>query len=81
MKSKVIPFMAALAMEMARNPHFITARENAKKRHEQHIKEYAHTLFPVNLREYEFTIKGEKIMARNKKTAKMIYALRHKEGK
>lgn len=38
-----------------------------------------HQMYGVNMQEHEFVIHGEKIMARNKKTAKKIYANRHKK--
>ena len=38
-----------------------------------------HQMYGVNMQEHEFIIHGEKIMARNKKTAKKIYANRHKK--
>lgn len=38
-----------------------------------------HQMYGVNMQEHEFVIHGEKIMARNKKTAMKIYANRHKK--
>lgn len=38
-----------------------------------------HQMYGVNMTEHEFVIHGEKIMARNKKTAMKIYANRHKK--
>ena len=38
-----------------------------------------HRMYGVNMQEHEFVIHGEKIMARNKKTAMKIYANRHKK--
>ena len=38
-----------------------------------------HKLYGNQDQEHEFVIKGEKIMARNKKTAMKIYANRHKK--
>ena len=38
-----------------------------------------HQMYGVNMQEHEFIIHGEKIMARNKKTAMKIYANRHKK--
>lgn len=38
-----------------------------------------HQIYGVNMQEHEFVIHGEKIMARNKKTAMKIYANRHKK--
>ena len=69
-------------MAMASNPHFSIPRpltEGQKKRREKYLKERAHRLNPVDLSEHEFSIHGEKIMARNKKTALKIYANRHKK--
>ena len=38
-----------------------------------------HQMYGVNMTEHEYVIHGEKIMARNKKTAMKIYANRHKK--
>ena len=38
-----------------------------------------HQMYGVNMTEHEHVIHGEKIMARNKKTAMKIYANRHKK--
>lgn len=38
-----------------------------------------HQMYGVNMQEHEFVIHGERIMARNKKTAMKIYANRHKK--
>ncbi len=46
---------------------------------DEHRKERNHRLNPVDLSEREFIIKGEAIMARDRKTALKIYANRHPE--
>ena len=83
MKRRVYPFMAAMAMAMANNPYFSlgttkrTMSEAERKRYEEYKRERAHRLNPVDMSEHEFIIKGERIMAHDKKTAKKIYARRH----
>ena len=75
--------MAALAMAMADNPHFSlgsthTMSEAQRKRQDKYNRERAHRLNPVDLSEREFIIKGEAIMAHDKRTALKIYQRRHK---
>jgi len=48
---------------------------------DRHMKERNHRLNPVDLSEREFYIKGELIMAHDKRTAQKIYAIRHKDKK
>ena len=55
--------------------------EEQRKRRAQYLKERAHKLNPVDLSEREFVIKGEVIVAHDKKTAMKIYANRHPESK
>lgn len=73
--------MLASANNPYNNPYFGTPRrrELTPDQKRQRLQELGHQLNPVNLKEYEFTIHGEKIMARNKKTALKIYANRHKK--
>ena len=83
MKKRVYPYVAAMLMAMASDPYFSLGRpkrsmsEAERKRYEEYKRERAHRLNPVDMSEHEFIIKGERIMARNKKTAKKIYARRH----
>ena len=51
------------------------------ERPDRHMKERNHRLNPVDLSEREFCIKGERIMAHDKRTAQKIYAIRHKDKK
>lgn len=72
-------------MAMASNPYFSLGRpamsEAQRKRYEQEQRDRAHQLNPVDLSEREFVIKGERIMAHDRKTALKIYAKRHPETK
>ena len=81
MHKKMYPYHLALAMAMASNPYFSLGRpamsEAERKRYEEYKRERAHRLNPVDMSEHEFIIKGERIMAHDKKTAKKIYARRH----
>ena len=85
MDRKVRPFMAILAMAMiaqGANPYYKMPRqmtEIQKRRRDEYERERNHRLNPVDLSEREFTIKGERIIARNKKIAKKIYERRHKK--
>ena len=86
MHRKVYPMGLALAIAMAsgRNPYFDIPRtltEGQRKERERYLRERAHRLNPVDLSEREFVIRGERIMARNRKTALKIYANRHPETK
>lgn len=88
MTRKVYPYMAALAMLMANDKHFSLDNnpkrimsEAQRKRYDEMQRERAHRLNPVDLSEREFIIKGESIMAKNKKTALKIYARRHSNKK
>ena len=44
-------------------------------------KRRLHKMNPVNMSEHEFLVRGEYIMARDRKTALKIYANRHPETK
>lgn len=68
--------MVALALAMASDPYFSLGRPKRKKNESQR-RELAHMLNPVDLSEREFIVHGEKILARNKKTALKIYARKH----
>ena len=85
MHKKFYPYHLAMAMAMASNPYFSLGRpamsEAQRKRYEQEQRDRAHRLNPVDLSEREFIIKGDRIMAHDKKTAMKIYAKRHPEKK
>lgn len=77
---KSMVLLTAMMMAAANNPYFGTPRrrrELTTEQKRQRLQELGHQLNPVNLTEHEFIIHGEKIMARNKKTALKIYANRH----
>ena len=71
----------AMAMASGRNTYFDVVNprmtEAQKRKREEYLRERAHQLNPVDMSEREFIIKGERIMAHDKKTAKKIYARRH----
>ena len=75
----------AMAMAMASNPYFDVVNprmtEAQKRKREEYLRERAHQLNPVDLSEREFIIKGERIMAHDRKTALKIYNRRHPEKK
>ena len=52
-----------------------------KDESDEERKRRLHKLNPCDISERVFVVKGEKIMARNKKTAMKIYANRHPESK
>ena len=87
MHKKIYPAALAMAIAMAsgRNPYFEVVNpmmtEIQKRKREEYLKKRAHRLNPVDLSEREFIIKGERIMAHNKKTALKIYARRHSQKK
>jgi hypothetical protein len=77
---KSIAMMAAMMMAAASNPHF--SLETPKRQlSEDEKRDRAHRLNPVDMSQREFIIKGEKIMAHDKKTALKIYARRHSKKK
>lgn len=75
----------AMAIASGRNPYFDVVNpmmtEAQKRKREEYLRERAHRLNPVDISEREFIIKGERIMAHDKKTAMKIYANRHPETK
>ena len=75
----------AAAMASGRNPYFDVVNprmtEAQKRKREEYLRERAHQLNPVDLSEREFIIKGERIMAHDRKTALKIYNRRHPEKK
>lgn len=84
MKGRVNGMLMLAAMMMAaaggKSP-FMTGYPERRRMSDEEAKERAHRLNPVDLTEHEFIIKGEKIMASNKKTAMKIYQNRHPESK
>ena len=87
MAKKFYPLGLAMAAAMAsgRNPYFDVGNprmtEAQKRKREEYLRERAHQLNPVDLSEREFIIKGERIMAHDRKTALKIYNRRHPEKK
>lgn len=86
MKRRVYPYSIALAMAMMSggNPYFDIPRTltpEQKRRRDEYLRERNHRLNPVDLSEREFVIKGERIMAHDRKTALKKYAIRHPESK
>ena len=81
---KSIGMMAAMMMAAAAgNPYFDTGRprysNGGRRELTEEEKARRHQMYGEDMTEHEFTIHGEKIMARNKKTAMKIYANRHKK--
>ena len=72
---------AMMAAAAGGNSPFMTGYPERRRMSDEELKKRAHALNPVDLTEHEFIIKGEKIMAKNKKTAMKIYANRHPESK
>ena len=75
--------MMAAAAE-ASNPYFMTERRYRQQRDDairqrRNDEVIKRTIISESQKEHEFSIHGEKIMARNKKTAMKIYTNRHKK--
>ena len=88
MKRKILSHTLALTMAMiaagGRNIFYDVPRpmtEQQKRRRDEYLRERNHRLNPVDLSEREFCIKGERIMAHDRRTALKIYANRHPETK
>lgn len=77
--------MAAAMMAAAGNPFatdlFAERRDPHEGETEEERKRRLHKMYGDHPQEHEFIIKGERIMARNKKMAIKIYANRHPEAK
>jgi hypothetical protein len=77
--------MAAAMMGAARNPFatdlFVEHRDPHEGETKEERKRRLHKMYGDNSQEHEFIIKGERIMARDKKMAMKIYANRHPEAK
>ena len=86
--SKIKQIMAAtlaMAAMAGGNNFFDTGCDYHRDPHEgetdEERKRRLHKVYGDQSHEHEFVIKGERIMARNKKTAMKIYANRHPEAK
>ena len=77
----ILMLAAMMAAAAGGRSPFMTGYPERRRMSDEEAKERAHRLNPVDLTEHEFVIKGEKIMARNKKTAMKIYENRHPESK
>ena len=77
--------MAAAMMGAAGSPFaddlFVEHRDPYDGETDEERKRRLHKMYGNQSQEHEFVIKGEHIMARNKKTAIKIYANRHSEAK
>lgn len=77
--------MAAAMMDAAGNPFatnvFVKHRDPHEGETEEERKCRLHKMYGDHPQEHEFVIKGEHIMARDKKMAMKIYANRHPEAK
>lgn len=77
----ILMLAAMMAAVAGGNSPFMTGYPERRRMSGEELKKRAHALNPIDLTEHEFIIKGEKIMAKNKKTAMKIYANRHPESK
>lgn len=82
MAKRFSPMLALMtAALLSGNQHFSLGRprmsEEKKKRYDEEQRQRAHALCPETVTEHEYVIKGERIMARNRKTALKIYQRRH----
>ena len=77
--------MLAMAAMAGGNSFFDTGCDYRRDPHEgetdEERKRRLHKMYGGQSQEHEFVIKGEHIMARDKKTAMKIYANRHPEAK
>lgn len=78
--------MMAAAMTRTGNEYFDTGRHRARRdpyegESEEERRQRLRMLYGQSQQEHEFVIKGERIMARDKRTAMKIYANRHPEAK
>ena len=80
-RNGILMLAAMMVAAAGGNSPFMTDYPERRKLSDEEMKRRAHALNPVDLTEHEFIIKGEKIMASNKKTAMKIYANRHHESK
>lgn len=74
---KVAMMMMAAAMMGAANEH----RNPYEGETDEERRQRLHKMYGESQQEHEFVIKGERIMARNKKSALKIYANRHPQSK
>ena len=78
--------MMAAAMMGTGNEYFDTGRHRARRdpyerETEEERRQRLRMLYGQNRQEHEFVVHGERIMARDKRTAMKIYANRHPEAK
>jgi hypothetical protein len=83
---KAAMMMMAAAMMGAANEHFDTGlyrehRNPYEGETDEERLQRLHKMYGEIQQEHEFVINGERIMARNKKTALKIYANRHPQSK
>ena len=78
---KAIGMVAAMMMAAAAGSREFYDTGLYRKPARKMSAEDRHKLYGQDLTEHEFTIKGEKIIAHDKKTAMKIYANRHPESK
>lgn len=83
---RMAAYMMATAMiGAAGNPFaddlFVEHRDPYENETDEERKRRLHKMYGDQSQEHEFVIKGERIMARNKKMAMKIYANRHPETK
>lgn len=89
MKKRVMPIMAMALMAAAaeaNDQYFMTMRRYRQQRDDairqrREDEVVKRTIINESQKENEFSIHGEKIMAKNRKTAMKIYANRHPESK
>ena len=81
-KMMMATLMMAAAAGMAPGMYDTGVGEDPwKDESDEERKRRLHSLNPVDRSEREFIVKGERIMANDKKTALKIYANRHPEAK
>ena len=83
---KAAMMIMAAAMMGAANEHFDTGlyrehRNPYEGETDEERRQRLHKMYGESQQEHEFVINGERIMARNKKTALKIYANRHPQSK
>ena len=89
MKKRVMPIMAMALMAAAaeaNDPYFMTMRRYRQQRDDairqrREDEVVKRTIINECQKEHEYSIHGEKVMAKNRKTAMKIYANRHPESK
>ena len=87
MKKRVLPFMAmamAMAAAEASNPYFMAERQYRQQRDEairmrREEEAVKRSIIRECQKEYEFSIHGEKIVAKSRKDASRKYNARHRK--